>query len=144
MASRVNWVVQSSGVDYLHLLLVSVRWMIERYGIGARLAITIHDEVRYLVEEREQFRLALALQIANLWTRLMFACAVGIPDLPLSVAFFSAIDFDSVLRKEVDMDCVTPSNPVPVEPGFRMDIYELIRRVGGSLEIHQADGPNQR
>ena len=27
-----------------------------------------------------------------------------------SVAFFSAVDVDLVLRKEVNMDCVTPSN----------------------------------
>jgi DNA polymerase gamma 1 len=47
MTSRVNWVVQSSAVDYLHLLLVSMRWLLDAYGIKGRLAISIHDEVRY-------------------------------------------------------------------------------------------------
>ena len=34
-----------------------------------------------------------------------------------SVAFFSAVDVDKVLRKEPTMDCVTPSNPLGLEKG---------------------------
>ena len=30
LPSRVNWVVQSSAVDYLHLLLVAMKWLFER------------------------------------------------------------------------------------------------------------------
>ena len=36
MTSRVNWVVQSSGVDYLHLLLVSMRWLLQHYNLQVR------------------------------------------------------------------------------------------------------------
>lgn len=50
MTSRVNWTIQSSGVDYLHLLIISMEYLIEKYGIDARLAITVHDELRYLVK----------------------------------------------------------------------------------------------
>ena len=46
MTSRVNWVVQSSAVDYLHLMLVSMRWLFDTYGIDGRFCISIHDEVR--------------------------------------------------------------------------------------------------
>lgn len=45
----------------------------------------------------------------------MFAHALGMQDLPQSVAFFSSVDIDQCLRKEVTMDCVTPSNPTGVE-----------------------------
>lgn len=45
----------------------------------------------------------------------MFAHALGMQDLPQSVAFFSSVDIDRCLRKEVTMDCVTPSNPAGVE-----------------------------
>ncbi len=45
----------------------------------------------------------------------MFAYKLGMMDLPQSVAFFSAVDIDKCLRKEVTMDCVTPSNPTGVE-----------------------------
>ena len=46
MTSRINWVVQSSAVDYLHLLLVSMQWLFEEYSINGRFCISIHDEVR--------------------------------------------------------------------------------------------------
>jgi len=45
MTSRVNWVVQSSAVDYLHLMLTCMRWLIEEYNIDAKLSISVHDEV---------------------------------------------------------------------------------------------------
>lgn len=37
-----------------------------------------------------------------------------------SVAFFSAIDIDLVLRKEPTMDCKTPSNPLGLEKGHNI------------------------
>ncbi|KAL3110119.1 hypothetical protein niasHT_015722 [Heterodera trifolii] len=54
-----NWFVQSSAVDFLHLLLVSMRWLCREYEIPARYVISIHDEVRYLVPERDKYRCAL-------------------------------------------------------------------------------------
>ena len=127
ITSRVNWVVQSSGVDYLHMLLVAVAFLLKRYKIPGRAALTIHDEVRFLVPESEQYRVALALQIANLWTRAAFVEALGVHDLPLSVAFFSAVDIDTVLRKEVYLSCITPSNSLSIPPGKSLDIYKLLQ-----------------
>ncbi len=46
LPSRINWVVQSSAVDYLHLLLVAMKWACQLEGIQARFLISIHDEVR--------------------------------------------------------------------------------------------------
>ena len=65
MTSRVNWVVQSSAVDYLHLMLVCMKWLIDKYNIRCRFVLSkryilccyfiffiyclgIHDEVRYM------------------------------------------------------------------------------------------------
>uniref|UniRef100_A0A671Y6T9 DNA polymerase subunit gamma-1 n=1 Tax=Sparus aurata TaxID=8175 RepID=A0A671Y6T9_SPAAU len=115
ITSRVNWVVQSSAVDYLHLILVAMKWLCEEHDIDARFCISIHDEVRYLVCSTDRYRAALALQITNLLTRSMFAHALGMQDLPQSVAFFSSVDIDQCLRKEVNMDCATPSNPTGLE-----------------------------
>lgn len=128
ITSRVNWVVQSSGVDYLHMLLVAVSFLFKQYQIPGRVALTIHDEVRFLVPEAEKYRAALALQVANLWTRAAFVQAVGVQDLPLSVAFFSAVDIDKVLRKEVHLPCITPSNSQPIPPGQALDIYKLLEK----------------
>ncbi|KAF8656404.1 hypothetical protein AX16_002549 [Volvariella volvacea WC 439] len=135
MPSRINWVVQSSGVDYLHLLIVSMDHLIQKYDIKARYLISVHDELRYLVEDGDRYRAALALQIANLWTRCLFAYRLGMDDLPQGVAFFSAVDVDWVLRKEVDMPCVTPSQPKPIPPGESLDIVKLLEKTnGGTLQ----------
>ncbi|KAI0353878.1 gamma DNA-directed DNA polymerase [Trametes cingulata] len=134
MPSRINWVVQSSGVDYLHLLIVSMEHLIAKYNIQARYLISVHDELRYLVKEEDRYRAALALQIANLWTRSYFAFKLGMDDLPQGVAFFSSVDVDRVLRKEVDMPCVTPSQPNPIPPGESLDILKTLEKThGGSL-----------
>ncbi|XP_072258819.1 DNA polymerase subunit gamma-1 [Pyxicephalus adspersus] len=140
ITSRVNWVVQSSAVDYLHLMLVAMKWLFEEFDIDGRFCISIHDEVRYLVSSEDRYRAALALQITNLLTRCMFAYKLGMQDLPQSVAFFSAVDIDRCLRKEVNMDCATPSNPSGLEqkygipPGEALDIYEIMKLTNGVLK----------
>ncbi|XP_048185844.1 DNA polymerase subunit gamma-1 [Perognathus longimembris pacificus] len=147
MTSRVNWVVQSSAVDYLHLMLVAMKWLFEEFAIDGRFCISIHDEVRYLVREDDRYRAALALQITNLLTRCMFSYKLGLKDLPQSVAFFSAVDIDQCLRKEVTMDCKTPSNPTGMErrygvpQGEALDIYQILELTKGSLEKQTQPGP---
>lgn len=134
LPSRINWVVQSSGVDYLHLLIVSMDFLLKKYDIKARYLISVHDELRYLVEEKDKYRAALALQIANMWTRCQFAYKLGIDDLPQGVAFFSAVDIDWLLRKEVDMPCITPSQSIALAPGESLDIQGVLEKTnGGSL-----------
>lgn len=127
LPSRINWAIQSSGVDYLHLLLVSMEFLCKYYSINARLAITVHDEVRFMTKWEDRYKCAMALQIANLWTRAMFCYQVGIDDVPQSCAFFSAVDIDWILRKEVDFECVTPSSPDKLAPGESLDINELLK-----------------
>ncbi|KAI9208094.1 DNA polymerase family A-domain-containing protein [Polychytrium aggregatum] len=127
--SRVNWAVQSSGVDYLHLLLVSIHYLFRRMGISGRFLLSIHDEVRFLVKEEDEVPASLALHISNLWVRALFASRVGIHDLPLSVSFFSCVDIDHCLRKEVYMNCVTPSNSAPIDVGFSLSIYQTLAQV---------------
>ncbi|KAH0602296.1 uncharacterized protein H6S33_009840 [Morchella sextelata] len=126
MPSRINWVMQSSGVDYLHMLLVAMEYLTKRFNISARVALTIHDEVRYLCAEADKYRCAMALQVANLWTRAMFSEQMGINDLPQSVAWFSAVDIDTVMRKDVGMDCITPSHSTPIRHGESLDIMQLL------------------
>ncbi|EFW99542.1 DNA polymerase gamma [Grosmannia clavigera kw1407] len=126
LTSRINWAIQSSGQDYLHLLIVAMDYLIRRFKIDARLAITVHDEIRYLVGNHDKYRTAMALQVANVWTRAMFSEQVGIRDLPQSCAFFSAVDIDHVLRKEVDMDCVTPSHKEKIPHGESIDLPTLL------------------
>ncbi|KAK7086838.1 hypothetical protein SK128_016079 [Halocaridina rubra] len=145
MTSRVNWVVQSSAVDYLHLMLVSMQWLFQKYNIKGRFCISIHDEVRYLVASEDRYRAALALQITNLLTRSLFACRLGFRDLPQSVAFFSSIDIDTVLRKEPHFDCITPSNPegllkgYGIQPGESLDIGQILDLTERKLQKTRPD-----
>ncbi|RWS26953.1 DNA polymerase subunit gamma-1-like protein [Leptotrombidium deliense] len=133
ITSVINWVVQSSGVDYLHLMLVAMKWLMDHYQIDGRFSISIHDEIRYIIAEKDQHKAALALQIANLLTRSIFSYKLSIMDLPQSVAFFSRVDIDTVLRKEVYMDCKTPSNPHGLSNGYNipngksLTIYDLLK-----------------
>ncbi|KAG0003407.1 DNA-directed DNA polymerase gamma mip1 [Modicella reniformis] len=131
MTSRVNWVVQSSGVDYLHLLLVSMNYLTKKYGIKARFMLCVHDEVRYIVKEEDVGRATLALQVSNLWTRALFSYRLGIHDLPQSVAFFSSVDDDHIFRKEVNMDCVTPTQKDPIPHGRSLTIEGVLDLLNG-------------
>ncbi|KAG0259344.1 DNA-directed DNA polymerase gamma mip1 [Actinomortierella ambigua] len=140
MTSRVNWVVQSSGVDYLHMLLVSMNYLIRKYDIQARFMLCVHDEVRYMVKEEDTARATLALQISNLWTRAMFSYKLGIHDLPQSVAFFSAVDIDHVFRKEVNMDCLTPTQREPIPHGTSMTIEDVVQATQGGKLGPEAPG----
>ncbi|KAL9939560.1 hypothetical protein V8E36_001377 [Tilletia maclaganii] len=136
MPSRINWVVQSSGVDYLHLLISSMEHICKKYDIAARFMLSVHDEVRYLCREEDRYRTALALQISNLWTRSMFAYKLEMDDLPQSCAFFAQVDIDHVLRKEVDDPCITPSHPTPIPNGEALDIEGILSRThSGSLHL---------
>jgi DNA polymerase gamma 1 len=134
MTSRINWAIQSSGVDYLHLIIISMDYLIRRFNIDARLAITVHDEIRYLVREEDKYRAAMALQVSNVWTRAMFSQQMGINDLPQACAYFSAVDIDHVLRKEVDMDCITPSHSSPIPHGESLDIISLLSKPSSYLD----------
>lgn len=136
ITSRINWVVQSSAVDFLHIMLVTMKWLLTEMQIEGRFSISIHDELRYLVSTPDRYRAALALQISNLLTRSLFARELGFDDLPLSVAFFSAVDIDKCLRKEVTLDSKTPSNPLGLNSGYgipfgeSLDIIQLISKLG--------------
>ena len=56
------------------------------------------------------------------------------PHSSQSCAWFSAVDLDHVLRKEVNMDCVTPSQPTPIPHGVSQDILAtLVHTSHGSL-----------
>lgn len=64
---------------------------------------------------------------------------IGIPDLPQSVAFFSSVEVDHVLRKDATDECTTPSNPhgmfggYGIPPGESLSISDAIARGGGDL-----------
>lgn len=158
LPTRVNWVVQSGAVDFLHLMLVCMRWMMGSDNI--RFSLSFHDEIRYLVKEEHADRAALAMHATNLLTRSFCAhryansvhkypysdsCLpddrLGLNDLPQSVAFFQSVEIDRVLRKESRADYTTPSNPHGLAAGYGIDagdsltIDEALARVGNDADM---------
>ncbi|XP_017477739.1 PREDICTED: DNA polymerase subunit gamma-1, mitochondrial-like [Rhagoletis zephyria] len=145
MTSRINWVVQSSAVDFLHILLVCMKWLMAEFQIDGRFSISIHDEIRYIVREEHKYKAALALQLSNLLARAYFTSALQLNDLPASVAFFSSIEIDQCLRKDVHQDCKTPSNPLGLSKGYgvpageSLSIARLVELLQNDLHFHQTE-----
>ena len=79
-----------------------------------------------MVRFEDRYKAALALQTANLLVRAMFCSRLGMVSLPRDVAFFSSIDVDQVMRKEPDMECVTPSNPQGLNHGYGINFGESL------------------
>lgn len=136
LPTKINWVVQSGAVDFLHLMLVSMRWLMRD---SARFCLSFHDEVRYIVPAKYKYNAALAMHVTNLLTRAFCSSRLGIRDLPMSVAFFASVEVDTVLRKESGLDCKTPSNPHGLENGYgipageSLDVWSAIEKSGGIL-----------
>lgn len=66
LPTRINWVVQSGAVDFLHLMLVCMRWLMND---KIRFCLSFHDEVRYIVKEEHAYQAALAMHLTNLLVR---------------------------------------------------------------------------
>lgn len=136
LPTRINWVVQSGAADYLHLMLVCMKWLM---GDKVKFCLSFHDEVRYIVKDEHANQAALAMHMTNLLTRSFCVSRVGVEDLPLSVAFFTSVEIDGILRKDAENDCKTPSNPHGFSSGYgikrgeSVDIYEAVKRCGGDL-----------
>jgi DNA polymerase gamma 1 len=108
---RTNWTIQASGAEILAIILTATHWLAKEYRIPARFVLSIHDEVWFMVPEKYAEQFAVLFQIAHLYTWSLFHDAVGIPELPLSRAFFSSVAIDNRIRKSPRECTVTPSNP---------------------------------
>ena len=124
---RVNWTIQSSGAEILSIMLTAVHWLAEEYKIPARFVLSIHDEIWFMTPERYAEQFAVLFQIAHMYTWSLFHSAVGIPELPLSRAYFSSVAIDDRLRKSPKEKTVTLSNlKGETEPfGTEYSMYEL-------------------
>lgn len=111
-----------------------MRWLCAQWALPARLLLTIHDEIRFVVAESHQYRTCLALQLAHLYCRAFFAARLGMHELPLGVAFFSGVDVDRHLRKDPANPSTTITSPDPLAPGRSLTIDEIVERA-------EAEGP---
>lgn len=108
---RVNWTIQASGAEILSIILTSVHWLAREYKIPCRFILSIHDEVWFMTPERYAEQFAVLFQIAHVYTWSFFHSQLGIPELPLSRAFFSTVAIDDRLRKSTKEITTTVSHP---------------------------------
>ena len=80
-----------------------------------------------MTPERYAEQFAVLFQIAHVYTWSLFHSAVGIPELPLSRAYFSSVAIDERLRKSPKEKTVTLSNPGGETESFGTEysMYEL-------------------
>lgn len=137
---RVNWTIQSSGAEILSIMLTSVHWLAREYKIPCRFVLSIHDEVWFITPEKYAEQFAVLFQLAHMYTWSLFHSCVGIPDLPLSRAFFSAVAVDDKIRKSPKECTVTPSNPGGKSEGYgeEFSMKELAdRKAINKLRVRQ-------
>jgi len=123
MPSRCNRVIQSGGVDILHIFVTLLNHFIQRYGIQGCFIISIHDEVWSMVIESQVDLMAQIFQLCHLLTWALVYQSLGFESIPFDRCFFSSINVDYCIRKEVDnptqwidgephyLGLKTPSNP---------------------------------
>jgi DNA polymerase gamma 1 len=99
----------------------------DEFKVPARFIISIHDEIWWMVPEKHAEIFAVLYQMAHVYTWSLFHNQVGLPDLPLSRAFFSSVAIDNRIRKSPREKTVTPSNPggVNEESGVEYSMREL-------------------
>jgi DNA polymerase gamma 1 len=107
---RVNWTIQASGAEILSIILTAVHWLADEYKIPCRFVLSIHDEVWFQTPEKYAEQFAVLFQIAHVYTWALFQSQVGIPELPLSRAFFSSVAIDDRLRKSPNEKTTTISH----------------------------------
>ena len=82
------------------------------------------------------------MHLSNLLVRSHVVASLGLSNLPASIAYFSSVDVDTVLRKEPNSDCVTPSNPLGLEkgqgipPGEGLDIFQTLDKLNETSALH--------
>jgi len=124
---RTNWTIQASGAEILSIMLTAVHWLAREYKVPCRFVLSIHDEIHFMVPDRYAEQFAVLFQIAHMYTWSLFHSALGMPDLPLSRAFFSSVSIDDRIRKSPKEKTVTISNPKGESepPGVEYSMREL-------------------
>jgi DNA polymerase gamma 1 len=135
LTSRVNCVIQASGVDFLHLLITAIDYLSKQWNLKARYMISIHDELRYLCADEDSYKLALVFQIAHLWVRSYICEKWGFYSVPNSVAWFSKVDIDHCLRKEPNASQRTITNEREEPEGVGVNIQQILDKLGVDYSI---------
>lgn len=129
--TRVNWTIQSTGVDFRDLLICLSLYYFKRFEIDGRLLMTIHDEARFIVKKGDELMAAYACQLAHITTWSLLILNLGLNAIPAGIAWASGVDIDKVLRKDPEATCVTPTQPEAIAPGKTWAPSDILDRLMG-------------
>ncbi|WP_413259858.1 DNA polymerase [Floridanema fluviatile] len=133
--TKINRIIQASGVDFRDMLVCLQRLFYDLLGIDGRLLMTIHDEIRTVVGEEDSYKAAYALQLAHLAVRASFIDGLGLDCIPANVAWFSAVDIDPYcLRKDPSDPQLTPSQTEPIAKGQAISPKQLLEYLQNNPE----------
>lgn len=119
--TRKNWVVQSSGVDERDMWVVILTYLMYRYRIQGRLVVSVHDELWSMVKEEQSYKQAYLFNLSNMICKAVIIDKLALNGIPIACAYHSAVNIDTVCRKEVFEPCNTLSQPNPIEPGKELN-----------------------
>lgn len=54
MEAKMNWFLQSIGVDFYDMMLICNQWLFNEYKIEARLSYFLQNELRYIVKDNDK------------------------------------------------------------------------------------------
>jgi DNA polymerase gamma 1 len=131
--TRVNWIVQASGVDFRDMLVLLTISFYRRLGVRGRLIITIHDEIRTMVRNADIPKAVYALQLAHLYVRAAFIRAHGLNNIPAGVSWFPEVDVDNICLRKTPYDPQVTPTQTALPPGYTISPQQLLEALDGRI-----------
>jgi len=128
VTTRFNWIIQSSGRDYLDLFTSLLESKIKDAGIDARIVLTIHDECHLLVKEDDALSLVDWVFQCHALAWVYVCKCLELDSVPLDLLYPESVSIDTVIRKSPFEPCITPSQTVPIEPGIEITREDYLRQ----------------
>lgn len=97
-----NWLIRSSVVDYLHVLMLCFREFVPSARICSIPSFKSH--IKFLVPENEKYYAAKSLHIAHLYAVAFCAAKVGLNDVPKIAAELPYVTLSTNIREDFSSD----------------------------------------
>ena len=123
--TRINWTIQRSGSEMLACMLVACEYLNRRYNLNALFCISLHDEIFFLVPNKNKMLFAACFLLAHIWTWSFFHYQLGLFDIPLRRIFISGVYVGSRWSKDLHTT-KTISNPINDQDGVEYTSKQLM------------------
>lgn len=123
--TRNNWVVQSSGRDFLDAFVSFVDIITNNLKVDMKLFMTVHDSIHFLVPEGQEEKASYVVAMAHLFAWSLVIQKMGLKTLPKALMYPESIDVDTMVRKNPQDPCITGSKDWPSEPGYSLSAEDI-------------------